>query len=249
MHASWMEMRTALARGRAVCVACGAGARDPGLLERATAMLNKAEAARLGGIRSRDKREEFLLSRLMVKTVAGALFEVDRRGVSLVATRGAPPSLAGTGTPEIHASLSHCPGAFALALTREHPPGVDIEPEGRVRLSIARRFFPPREYMRLAAHKDPVTDATAHWTLKEAYAKAAGIPLMAAMRAVSFCHEGGVYRIEDSGTSKGGDWSFESVRVLGGFRLSIAISGGGGANILEFEEPALLLGSRHGCIN
>jgi 4'-phosphopantetheinyl transferase len=239
MHTRVMEMRTALARGGTVCVVCGSGAHDSVMLDRARAMLNEREAARLGGIRSTEKRDEFLLSRLVVKAVAGALSNADPRGISLVAGRGAPPRLSGTGTPEIHASLSHCPGAFALALSREHTPGVDIEPELRVRASLARRFFPPREYVQLAA-RGPATAFTAHWTLKEAYAKAAGISLLAALRTACFHLEGDVYRIEGPGIA-GGDWSFESVRVLGGFSLSIAISGSGGADILEFGDPARLL--------
>ena len=82
------------------------------------------------------------------------------------------------GTPPLQFNLSHTHGLVALAVTRGHRVGVDVERVTRVvDLAVADRHFAPaevRDLRRLPAEEQPVAFFE-YWTLKEAYIKARGM--------------------------------------------------------------------------
>jgi 4'-phosphopantetheinyl transferase len=99
--------------------------------------------------------------------------------------------LANTGAPAMpRRSLSHSNGCAAIAIAPAGcRAGIDIEAtKSRDVHSIAEFTFAPSEAQELRSLGEP--DATAHfyvlWTLKEAFAKALGLPLLVAMRECVF---------------------------------------------------------------
>ncbi|MEX1994586.1 MAG: 4'-phosphopantetheinyl transferase superfamily protein [Steroidobacteraceae bacterium] len=99
--------------------------------------------------------------------------------------------LAETGAPQMpQRSLSHSGGCAAIAIAPAGcRAGVDIETATpRDVRSIARFAFSPDEARELRALALPAAIARFYvmWTLKEAFAKALGMPLLAALRECAF---------------------------------------------------------------
>lgn len=92
-------------------------------------------------------------------------------------------------------SLSHSGGCAAIAIAPAGClAGVDIEATTlRDVHSMAQFAFAPDEAQQLRSLAGPEATARFYilWTLKEAFAKALGLPLLAAMRDCSFAHHGG----------------------------------------------------------
>jgi 4'-phosphopantetheinyl transferase len=236
------ELRASFDRGGAVCIACGTANVTPRLLRNSAAMLCGPENERLESMRNTAKRAEFLLSRLALKSAAHALFGGEPRGMSLFRDAGGAYILEGTGEPGIHVSISHCHGAIALMFARETRAGTDIEQEARVTRAIARRFFSAREFDEITRGANPDSEFTVRWTLKEAYAKACGAPLLRALLEAEFILEEGRYRLRESVSGIDAGWIFLSAGVQGRFRLAAARSGGGVTGVVDCGEVSLLAG-------
>ncbi|MEZ5420293.1 MAG: 4'-phosphopantetheinyl transferase superfamily protein [Vicinamibacterales bacterium] len=85
------------------------------------------------------------------------------------------------GTPRLEFNLSHTTGLVALAITRGHRVGVDVERADRFAVmdGVAERHFAAaevRDLLALPAHLRPRAFFE-YWTLKEAYIKARGMGL------------------------------------------------------------------------
>ncbi len=93
------------------------------------------------------------------------------------------------GAPPLQFNLSHTSGLVALAVTRGHRVGVDVERVSRVvDLAVADRHFARTEVRDLRAL--PVAEQPVaffeYWTLKEAYIKARGMGLALPLGAFAF---------------------------------------------------------------
>ncbi len=236
------DMCSSFMRDGAVCIACTTSDAPPSLLEDARATLSAPEAVRLDTMRAPGKRAEFLLSRLVLKSVARALFGGEHNEITLTRDAKGAFIIEGTGEPGIHASLSHCPGALALMFARESRVGVDIEPERRVTRAVARRFFSSREFEETARGANPQGELTTRWTLKEAFAKASGVPLLRALHGAEFVREDAGYRLRESIDGCGTEWSFLSAAAAGGFRLAAARRGTVMPVLVECGDASLLAG-------
>jgi hypothetical protein len=128
------------------------------------AILTSAEFARYRRLRSPRKRKEFELSRTLLHRLA-------------------PPT-----TP---ISLSHSAGLVALAIGEPALAiGIDIEVhKSRDVISLARFAFGPEEVEGLAHQPNAVQLFYDLWVLKEACAKALGLPLVDALRTCVFTIE------------------------------------------------------------
>jgi len=108
---------------------------------------------------------------------------------ALLAAAGAP------GMPR--RSLSHSGGWAAIAIApTDSRAGVDVEIVApRDVRSIARFAFSPDEALELDSFALPAATARFYelWTLKEAFAKALGMPLLAALRECSFTDRDGCW--------------------------------------------------------
>ena len=93
------------------------------------------------------------------------------------------------GTPPLHFNVSHTRGLVALAVTRGHRLGVDVEQVARrVMDGVADRHFAAAEVRDLRAlpAADQATAFFEYWTLKEAYIKARGMGLALPLHAFAF---------------------------------------------------------------
>ena len=104
--------------------------------------------------------------------------------------------LANTDAPAMpRRSLSHSGGCAAIAIAPAGcVAGIDIEVGvPRDVRSIAQFAFAPDETRELRSLAEPeaITRFYILWTLKEAFAKALGMPLLAALRGCSFTSDGG----------------------------------------------------------
>lgn len=127
-------------------------------------------------------RHTFAVARALVRqtlsahgpTAAGDWrFEINRYGCPFIVAAQA-------GTPRLHFNLSHTAGLVAVAVTRGHDVGVDVERADRVvREPIAERHFAAEEVRDLLALPEAAQPRAffEYWTLKEAYIKARGMGL------------------------------------------------------------------------
>lgn len=133
------------------------------------------------------------------------------------------------GAPPLHFNVSHTDGLVALAVTRGHRLGVDVERVTRVVTeAVAERHFAPAEVRDLRAL--PAADQPRvffeYWTLKEAYIKARGMGLALPLDAFAFA-----LRLPDPPTISfvpGFDdvperWQFWQAWPTAAHRLSLAI--------------------------
>ncbi len=148
------------------------------------ALLAPAERERAAAVRAPARRAELELGPALLRLAlaaatgeapAGCALERGRHG-----WRTRPPLCVG---------LSHTEGLIAAAVGRVTRLGIDVEAAPRLRspLALAGRFFAPAEAAALAAlpQHERRTRFLELWTLKEAAAKAAGIPLGEALRDVT----------------------------------------------------------------
>ncbi len=160
---------------------------DPGLLEQYRRCLCPAELQKADRYMKHADRHLSLVSRALVRYVAGEVTQQDPRSLSFSTNEYGKPFLAGV--PDIHFNLSHSHGVAVCALGRDADVGVDVEDVGRrTDLSIARRFFSPAEANLVS--KAPEAEKRALffyiWTLKEAYIKAVGRGLSIPLNSFSF---------------------------------------------------------------
>ncbi|MBT2445190.1 4'-phosphopantetheinyl transferase superfamily protein, partial [Streptomyces sp. ISL-36] len=137
------------------------------------------DAERLRTLRDDRLRRRFLASRLLLRSVLGALVGHDPDRIRLTRTAyGRPyaPDL-----PDLDFSLSHTGSLLAVAVLRGGRVGVDAERQGRPMSVLEHRMCTPYERAALDARGLRGTardrELLRLWTLKEAYAKALGTGL------------------------------------------------------------------------
>jgi len=147
---------------------------------------------------------------------------------------GLPPQARG-----LKFNLSHCKGAVVCALCLDHDIGVDMEDLGRrVNLSVADRFFSPREATRVRSldcddeKKEAFLDI---WTLKEAYIKAKGKGLAIPLNSFSFEPAGTGVTISFQDPKINPDtWQFFRWRPEPGKRVAAAVNSARSIDIQTF---------------
>jgi 4'-phosphopantetheinyl transferase len=88
-------------------------------------------------------------------------------------------ALRNTQFPNIQFNLSHSQDLAVYGVTLDRPLGIDVEYLRPLKdtLSLAKRWFTPKEYTEILQHPDPTTTFFRFWTAKEAYLKATGAGL------------------------------------------------------------------------
>lgn len=155
---------------------------SPDVIAALVPRLTTDERGRMDRLVRETDRHTFTLARALVRQTLSAhgptaaeawRFETNRYGCPFVVEAQA-------GTPRLHFNLSHTAGLVALAVTRGHDLGVDVERADRVvRERIAERHFAPQEVRDLLAMPEDAQPQAffEYWTLKEAYIKARGMGL------------------------------------------------------------------------
>lgn len=188
-------------------------------------VLSAAEAERLVRCRTAVARRQFLASRWLMRTHAGAVLGLEPAEVPVTFPPGAAPRLAG------HAwclGLSHGGELVLCAMAREARVGCDVErhrPRPRMQ-HLADRHFSAGEARQLrersADEAAALRDFYRLWTLKEAGKKALDLGLASGLDTPAFRVRPALACTAGPGP---GGWRFSSAEMaLGRERYSIALA-------------------------
>jgi 4'-phosphopantetheinyl transferase len=143
-------------------------------------ILNPEEQERAARFKFPEPRNQFVISRAMLRQMLGRYLHIEARQVRFRTTTNGKPELALTSgmDNDLRFNLSHTAGAAAMAITRGRQVGIDVE---RIRLDtnameLAERFFSPAEveWLRSKPASEQLPAFFTCWTGKEAYIKAHG---------------------------------------------------------------------------
>ncbi len=139
-------------------------------------LLNPEERERAARFKFPPPRNQFVISRALLRRALGRYLQVEPRDIHFRTTGNSKPELAESS--DIRFNLSHTAGVTVFAIARHRQVGVDVE---RIRkdtnaLELAERFFSPQEveWLRAQPASDHLASFFSCWTAKEAYIKAQG---------------------------------------------------------------------------
>jgi len=144
------------------------------------ALLNQEEQERAARFKFLAPRNQFVISRAMLRQVLARYLRIEARDVHFRTTTNGKPELAATCQvhDDFRFNLAHTAGAAVIAITRLRQVGIDVE---RIRmdtnaLELAERFFsrPEVEWLRSQPASEQIPAFFTCWTGKEAYIKAHG---------------------------------------------------------------------------
>jgi 4'-phosphopantetheinyl transferase len=203
------------------------------------ALLNQEERQQHQRYIPPAKRHEFLLTRILVRSVLGEVLGMAPEALTFVRNDWGRPDLAPESKPTpLHFNVSHTDGLIVCLVSSEREVGVDTELLSRALtlLSLAPRVFAPDELRELRAlpEKDQAQRAVLLWTLKESYIKARGMGLAIPLEsfAFHFDHDRIGLKIAPKLNDDGANWAFQS-RTLGSHIISTALAVSGQENPAE----------------
>jgi len=138
--------------------------------------LDAAERERAARFKFAEHRNQFVISRALLRQALGRYLRIDARDLRFRTTANGKPELAADS--DLQFNLSHTQGVTVFAVARRRHVGVDVErirPETNA-LELAERFFSPQEvqWLRAQPASQHVPSFFSCWTAKEAYIKAHG---------------------------------------------------------------------------
>jgi 4'-phosphopantetheinyl transferase len=176
------------------------------------------------------KRQEYLATRIMVRTVLGAALDVAPQALEFTRNEWGRPALVHTSlSAPVHFNVSHTDGLVLCLVGSHYEIGVDTELFSRAPklLELAPRVFAPQELADLTALPDDEQAETAVtlWTLKESYIKARGMGLALPLSGFAFGFDGAQTHltVEPALNDDGARWKFETFR-LGAHCVSTALA-------------------------
>jgi 4'-phosphopantetheinyl transferase len=201
----------------------------PGTVEACLSLLSPAELAEAGRRSHSLGRQEYIITRGLVRSALSRYAPVPARVWEFRANDAGRPEIGWPAT-DLRFSVSHTPGLTALAVVRGAiDVGIDVEKLGPhpQALDLARSSFAPAPVQELARLPEGTRDRRflEHWTLAEAYVKARG-------RGFGLPLDGFWFELEPSTSPrvrfgpKLGDessrWQFRQVTVQGSHLLAVA---------------------------
>lgn len=192
----------------------------------ALALLTPEERAQHMRFIPPKKRHEYLLTRVLVRTLLGNELGIAPEDVQFIHNEWGRPAL--PPPAPLYFNLTHTDDLVMCLLSPDYEVGVDTELASRAQtiIGLAPRVFAPKEREELAAlsGEEQRHRAVVLWTLKESYIKARGMGLALALDGFAFRFEGDVIRLEVEPElhDDGAQWQFES-RVMGPHIVSTAI--------------------------
>lgn len=191
----------------------------------ALALLSEAERAQHQRFVPPKKRHEYLVTRVLVRTLLGRALGVEPHTLQFVANEWGRPAL--WPPAPLHFNVSHTEG-LVVCLVSPHPEiGVDTEQlaRGPDLLALAPTVFAPQELHDLAAlpASEQAHRAVVLWTLKESYVKARGVGLALPLDGFAFRFNADSVRLEvlPALEDDGSRWQFHT-QWLGGHCVSTA---------------------------
>ena len=184
---------------------------DPVRSARYRGLLAPDEAGRYEAYRVEGARQQYLLTRALVRCTLSRHAPTPPEGWRFTAGANGRPEIAGAPGPCFNAS--NAAGLVACAVTGGLAVGVDVEPHGS-RAEVAAlggRVLSPAELAAAAALPPEARAdlALSLWTLKEAYAKALGLGLSLEPGAITFTvGPAGITLADAPGAAAAGRWHF-----------------------------------------
>lgn len=200
------------------------------------AALTPGERKKYASYRIRSRRNELLLSRVLLRAICRRL---GLKGPSLRYDTLGKPEVVGAADPAIHLNPSDTEGMLMWALSPAGPLGCDVERVTREDDEVAAAHFEPRElqeYLSLEgeARRDRFFRL---WTLKEALIKADGRGLGVPLDSFRFRFPAGsgqpeleVLRRADGPAS--GAWVCAAVECGSDFRAAVAVRAAGPVRVV-----------------
>jgi 4'-phosphopantetheinyl transferase len=144
-------------------------------------LLDSEERERTARFKFPEPRNQFVISRALLRRCLGRYLRVESREVRFRMTANGKPELVGDAAhldDNLHFNLSHTHGTTVIALVRDRQVGIDVERirENTNALELAERFFSPPEvrWLRSQPASEHISSFFSCWTAKEAYIKAHG---------------------------------------------------------------------------
>jgi 4'-phosphopantetheinyl transferase len=217
--------------------------RDPALLGRYEALLDRQDRERLQRYIPDRAKHLHLVSRALLRTGLSRHAEVQPQSWRFAAgEHGRPEIAAPAGHDELRFNLSHTDGLVALAVVRRLDVGVDVEHVHRRRetVGIADRFFAAAEVAELRSlpAEQQQSRFFDYWTLKESYIKARGMGLAIPLGKFAFSLAPGAAPAIAFDDALGDDprqWQFGLFSPTPDHRLALGLRRGAGAVDLEIE--------------
>ena len=197
-------------------------------------LLDPEERERAGRFKFPGPRNQFLISRAVLRQALGGYLGIEAREVRFRTTANGKPEIAASEPCDLRFNLSHTEGVTVIAVARHRQVGVDVE---RIRadtnaLELAERFFsqPEVKWLRSQPASEQIPAFFSCWTGKEAYIKAHGEGL--SMSLSSF----GVRPVLPTANSRlqlevyddpeeARHWSIWQLDLGTGFRAALAVEG------------------------
>jgi 4'-phosphopantetheinyl transferase len=196
----------------------------------ALALLNTEERQQHQRFIPPAKRHEFLVTRVLVRSVLGEILGMAPETLRFVHNQWGRPALApDLMTSPLHFNISHTDGLIVCLVSTDNEIGVDTELFSRAPnlLALAPTVFAPKEISELFALPipDQAERAVILWTLKESYIKARGMGLALPLDGFAFRFEADQVRLEvEPGLEDdGAGWQFQWLR-FGSHCISTAIA-------------------------
>ena len=191
------------------------------------------------------KQHEYLVTRVLVRSVLGAALDIAPEALQFVANEWGRPALApDSSSAPIYFNISHTDGLVVCLVSTEYELGVDTELLSRAPklLALAPNVFAPKELSDLAALSEvaQMLRAVRLWTLKESYIKARGMGLALPLDGFAFRFAGEriSLEVEPALNDDGERWQFQT-QILGPHCVSMAIALPAGQLQAGFRERVI----------
>lgn len=203
---------------------------EPALLDEYRALITDNEALRAARFIFERDRQQFLVTRALVRTVLSRYADVDPRDWRFAENQFGKPYVSGPGDLPVAFNLSHTAGLVVCAVAATETIGVDVERMDREveYLNIAKRFFAETEWQLV---KSAPSDRRAEvffrvWTLKEAYIKAHGSGLSVPLSSFTVLPSNDMppsLELLDSSPGGGDRWQFAQLVLDERFQVAVCM--------------------------
>ncbi len=195
-------------------------------------ILDGEEQARASRFKFPAPRNQFVISRALLRQTLGCYLGIEGRDVRFSYTANSKPQL--DGNADLQFNLSHTEGVTVLAITSKRRVGVDVERirENTEPLDLADRFFSRREveWLRSQPASEHIPSFFNCWTAKESYIKAHGQGLSMSLGAFSVLPVAGSNRLQlrvDDDSEESDRWEMWRLDLGADIRAAIAVEGTG----------------------
>ena len=193
-------------------------------------LLNEAEHDRLRKIVHQHRKNEYLTTRALVRTVLSKYTGCHPRSLCFCSTKqGKPELLDAAGATPLRFNLSNTTGLVALIVNLNQSVGVDVEAIRRDISDVSfERWFTPKESSVINASPPSLKQLRffQFWTLKEAFLKALGTGLTTPLDAFEFEiveFDQIELSLFDQLRTTPDEWQFSMMRPTDNHILSIAV--------------------------